>query len=184
MDQRIGSTIHIAGLVKRILVLSIHIAATSTNDIEIWQYVLLPQGRAYWSLQYALPGDGATYWMKSIVLHIVLSKVWKICREMRQKWMPASKFCGLVSAMFSDEEGASLHLQYHYYYVLVTEATTAVDESGKTWQLLSNAWCYFLFLCSLLSAVSYITGGSSFWQHSRQLRLFIPSVRAGINMVL
>ena len=46
--------------------------------ILIWQYVLLPQGRAYWSLQYALQGDGATYWMKSIVLHIVLSKVWNI----------------------------------------------------------------------------------------------------------
>ena len=27
---------------------------------------------------------------------------------------------------------------------LVVEATAAVDESGNTWQLLSNAWCYFL----------------------------------------
>ena len=33
--------------------------------------ILLPQRRAYWSLQYALPGDGATYWMKSIVMHIL-----------------------------------------------------------------------------------------------------------------
>ena len=42
--------------------------------------------------------------------------------------MPASKFRGLVSAMypFSDEE--RLCLQYHYYHVLVAEATTAVDE--------------------------------------------------------
>ena len=30
------------------------------------------------------------------------------------------------------------------------------------------------FFCSLLSAISYITGWSSFWQHPRQLRLFIP----------
>ena len=35
MDQRIGSTIHIAGLIKRILVLSIHIAAPATNDIDL-----------------------------------------------------------------------------------------------------------------------------------------------------
>ena len=35
MDQRIVSTIHIAGLVKKILVLSIHIAATATNDIDL-----------------------------------------------------------------------------------------------------------------------------------------------------
>ena len=48
------------------------------------------------------------------------------------------------------------------YYLLVADATTAVDVPGKTWQLLSNAWCYFCFLCSLLSAVSYITGGTSF----------------------
>ena len=68
---------------------------------------------------------------------------------------------------------ATLCLQCHYYHVLVAEATTAVDEPGKTWQLLSNAWCYFCFLCSLLAAVSCITGGSSFWQHSRQLLLFI-----------
>ena len=72
--------------------------------------------------------------------------------------------------------GSTLCLQYHYYYVLFAEATTTVDESGKTWQLLSNTWCYFWFICSLLSAVSYITGGSSFWQHSRQLLLFISSV--------
>ena len=35
MDQRIVSTIQIAGLVKKILVLSIHIAATATNDIDL-----------------------------------------------------------------------------------------------------------------------------------------------------
>ena len=36
MDQRIVSTVHIyAGLVKKILVLSIHIAATATNDIDL-----------------------------------------------------------------------------------------------------------------------------------------------------
>ena len=35
MDQRVVSTIHIAGLVKHILVLSIHIAATATNDIDL-----------------------------------------------------------------------------------------------------------------------------------------------------
>ena len=58
--------------------------------------------------------------------------------------------------------GTTLCLQYHYYYLLVAEDTTAVDEPGKTWQLLSNAWCYFLFLRSLFSAVSYIIGGSSF----------------------
>ena len=50
-------------------------------------------------------------------------------------------------------------MQYHYYHVLVAEATTAVDESGKTCQLLSNAWCYFLFfaffaLCLLLFLAS------------------------------
>ena len=42
---------------------------------------------------------------------------------------------------------ATLCLQYHYYYVLVAEATPAVDESGKTWQLLSNAW--FVFFVAL-----------------------------------
>ena len=35
MDQRIVSTIHIAGLVKNILVLSIHIAVTATIDIDL-----------------------------------------------------------------------------------------------------------------------------------------------------
>ena len=40
------------------------------------------------------------------------------------------------------------------------------NESGNTWQMLSNAWCYFCFLCSSLAAVSYITVGSSFWLHS------------------
>ena len=35
MDQRIVNTIHIAGLVKKILVLSTHIAATATNDIDL-----------------------------------------------------------------------------------------------------------------------------------------------------
>ena len=48
--------------------------------------------------------------------------------------------------------GATLCLQYPYYYVLVAEVTTAVNQSGKASQLLSNAWCYFAFfaLCLLL----------------------------------
>ena len=47
--------------------------------------------------------------------------------------MLASKFRGLVSAMypFSDEERLCV-CNNHYYYVLVAEATTAVDEPGKT----------------------------------------------------
>ena len=40
---------------------------------------------------------------------------------------------------------ATLFLHYHYYHVLVAEATTAVvDDKGRTWQLLSNSYCYFL----------------------------------------
>jgi len=35
IDHRIVSTIHIAELVKKILVLSMHIAATATNDIDL-----------------------------------------------------------------------------------------------------------------------------------------------------
>ena len=47
-DQRIVSTIYIAGLVKNILVLSIHVAATTTNDIDlVIKCVLLSQGRVY-----------------------------------------------------------------------------------------------------------------------------------------
>ena len=75
MGQRIVSTIHIAGLVKTYCFIH-YILQQQPRMILIWQYVLLPQGRAYWSFQYALPGDGAKYWMKSIVLHIILSKLW------------------------------------------------------------------------------------------------------------
>ena len=35
MDQRIVSIIHIAGLVKKILALSVHIATTAPNDIDL-----------------------------------------------------------------------------------------------------------------------------------------------------
>ena len=35
MDHRIVSTIHIAGLVKKIVVLSIHIAVTAKDDIDL-----------------------------------------------------------------------------------------------------------------------------------------------------
>ena len=49
-------------------------------------------------------------------------------------------------------------LQYHYYHVLVAEASTAVDESGKTWQLLSNAWCYFLRSLCLLLFLALLAG--------------------------
>ena len=69
--------------------------------------------------------------------------------------MPASKFRGLVSAMYPFFVSAISLL------LLVAEDTAVVDESGKTWQLLSNAWCK-LYLLSLLAAVSRTTGGSSF----------------------
>ena len=39
MDQRFVSTIHFAGLVKKILVLLIHIATTATNDIDLAKYI-------------------------------------------------------------------------------------------------------------------------------------------------
>ena len=81
MDQPIVSMIHIAGLVKKNWLYQ-YILQQQPRMILIWQYVLLPQGRAYWSLQYTLPGDGAAYWMKSIVLHVALSKVWYIHIEL------------------------------------------------------------------------------------------------------
>ena len=59
---------------------------------------------------------------------------------------------------FSDEE----RLCVFNTITLVAEAATAVDESGTTWQLLSNAWCYLFCFSLLLLAVSCTTGGSSF----------------------
>ena len=41
MDQGIVSTIHIAGRVKKILVLLIHNAATATNDIDRVIYIAI-----------------------------------------------------------------------------------------------------------------------------------------------
>ena len=70
------------------------------------------------------------------------------CRETRQKCLRQNSAAWCLrctpSLMRSDS------VQYHYYHVHVAGATTAVDESGKTSQLLSNAWCYFCFLCLLL----------------------------------
>ena len=88
--------------------------------------------------------------------------------------MPASKFRGLVSAMYLWV--ATLCLQCHYYYVPVAEATTAVDESGKTWQLLSNAWWYFAFFALCLLLFLALLAGHHFCQHFRQLLLLISSV--------
>ena len=83
--------------------------------------------------------------------------------------MLASKFRGLVPAMypFSDEERLCVCNTIITTYLLL-KATTAVDEPGKTWQLLSNAWCFFdffglwflLFLTLLADRHSDSTPGS------------------------
>lgn len=55
-------------------------------NIVIGQYVLLSQGRAYWSLQYALLGNCVRYWTKTIVWHTVVSKVWHFT-----SWSPSTR---------------------------------------------------------------------------------------------
>ena len=64
--------------------------------------------------------------------------------------MPASKFRGLVPAMypFSDEEWLCVCNTITTTFLLLR--LLAVNELGKTWQLWNNAWCYFLL--SLLFA--------------------------------
>ena len=106
MNQRIVSTIPIAGLVRKILVYQ-YLLKQQPRMI----YVLPPQGRVYWSLQYALWDHCAKYCLKRIVLHIVLSKVWNTFMSYMQNYM----------TVVSSRSAASLsHHFKHLYMFLAT----------------------------------------------------------------
>ena len=77
MDQRIVSTIHIAGLVKKILVLSKHIA---TNDIDL-AICIAPSRACILKSSICIAGRRRNILNESIAIHIVFSKVWESCRN-------------------------------------------------------------------------------------------------------
>ena len=78
--------------------------------ILIWQYDCSLKGVHYWSLQYELAGDGATYWLKSIALHIVLSKVWNFAHVGRLRLLVVGSWVvGALVGTFGHESQESIH---------------------------------------------------------------------------
>ena len=97
--------------------------------ILIWNYVLLPQGCVYWILQCTLRNDCAKYWMKNIVLHIVLSKVWNIFITHRlTPWyiIPRNGFLHIHLPMASYRTPA-------WYIKLKCTSSESIDWEWKYW---------------------------------------------------